>query len=159
MLSTFRVTFRNIRNIRSHECESCGHVLRWALSIRTSLGCARSLVELLADWSVDDWAAFETDRKSVKTVREIWQSEFDALWAAASMFNSANPECIGRSARIQMLRELHNIFSRSLRCGSRPLWKCRIGGGRITLKAGDRTRLDNKNESGTDVKSQFPSLT
>jgi peptidoglycan/xylan/chitin deacetylase (PgdA/CDA1 family) len=66
----------------------------------------KSLVELPVDWSLDDWPAFEMDRKSVKTVRETWQSEFDALYAAGSMFNlTMHPECIGRPARIQMLRE------------------------------------------------------
>jgi peptidoglycan/xylan/chitin deacetylase (PgdA/CDA1 family) len=66
----------------------------------------KSLVEIPVDWCLDDWPAFEMDRKSVKTVREIWQSEFDALYAAGSILNlTMHPECIGRPARIQMLRE------------------------------------------------------
>ena len=66
----------------------------------------RLLVELPVDWCLDDWPVFEMDRKSVKTVREIWQSEFDALYSAGSLFNlTMHPECIGRPARIDMLRE------------------------------------------------------
>jgi hypothetical protein len=58
------------------------------------------------DWGLDDWPAFETDRKSAKSVRETWQSEFDALYSARLLFNlTMHPECIGRPARIEMVRE------------------------------------------------------
>lgn len=67
---------------------------------------AKSLVELPVDWSLDDYPAFEMDRKSANMVHEIWQSEFDALYSAGSLFNlTMHPECIGRPARIKMLRE------------------------------------------------------
>jgi peptidoglycan/xylan/chitin deacetylase (PgdA/CDA1 family) len=63
------------------------------------------LVELPVDWCLDDWPAFEMDRKSTKMVHETWQSEFDALYSAGSLFNlTMHPECIGRPARIEMLR-------------------------------------------------------
>jgi len=73
--------------------------------IETS-SAGKLLVELPVDWCLDDWPAFEMDRKSVKTVREVWQSEFDALYSAGSLFNlTMHPECIGRPARIEMLRK------------------------------------------------------
>ena len=66
----------------------------------------KPLIELPVDWCLDDWPAFEMDRKSVRMVREAWEAEFDALYAAGSMFNlTMHPECIGRPARIQMLQE------------------------------------------------------
>ncbi len=74
--------------------------------INASESGSGSLVELPVDWCLDDYPAFETDRKSVKQVREIWQSEFDAFYTANSLFNlTMHPECIGRPARIEMLRE------------------------------------------------------
>ena len=74
--------------------------------IKNNPGGRPYLVELPVDWCLDDWPAFEMDRKSVKTVHEIWRSEFDALYSAGSLFNlTMHPECIGRPARIEMLRE------------------------------------------------------
>jgi peptidoglycan/xylan/chitin deacetylase (PgdA/CDA1 family) len=64
------------------------------------------LVELPVDWSLDDYPAFEVDRKPPAQVRETWQAEFDALYRDHSLFNlTMHPECIGRPARIGMLRD------------------------------------------------------
>jgi peptidoglycan/xylan/chitin deacetylase (PgdA/CDA1 family) len=66
----------------------------------------KSLVELPVDWSLDDYPAFEMDRKSANMVHETWRSEFDAFYSAGSLFNlTMHPECIGRPARIEMLRK------------------------------------------------------
>lgn len=69
-------------------------------------GVSKLLVELPVDWCLDDYPAFEVDRKSPRQVREIWQAEFNALYSDCSLFNlTMHPECIGRPARIQMLRD------------------------------------------------------
>jgi len=66
-----------------------------------------SLLELPIDWCLDDYPAFEVDRKSPRQVRDIWQAEFNGLYSESSLFNlTMHPECIGRPARIKMLREL-----------------------------------------------------
>jgi len=71
------------------------------------VGTNEKLVELPVDWCLDDYPAFEVDRKSPRQVQETWQAEFDALYADDSLFNlTMHPECIGRPARIQMLKQL-----------------------------------------------------
>jgi peptidoglycan-N-acetylglucosamine deacetylase len=64
------------------------------------------MVELPVEWGLDDFPAFEMHRKSPNQVREIWQAEFDSLYAEGSFYNlTMHPDCIGRPARIQMLRD------------------------------------------------------
>jgi peptidoglycan/xylan/chitin deacetylase (PgdA/CDA1 family) len=64
------------------------------------------MVELPVDWGLDDFPAFEVQRKSPQQVREIWRAEFDALYAEGSFYNlTMHPDCIGRPARIEMLRD------------------------------------------------------
>lgn len=66
----------------------------------------KTMVELPVDWSLDDFPAFEVQRKSPREVREIWQAQFDALYAEGSFYNLCmHPDCIGRPARIEMFRE------------------------------------------------------
>jgi len=74
--------------------------------VRRARSKAKPLLELPVEWCLDDYPAFEMYRKSPREVREIWQAEFDGLYAESSlMVLTMHPECIGRASRISMFGE------------------------------------------------------
>ncbi len=71
-------------------------------------GSLTGIVELPVDWSLDDWALFEIDRKGPDEVFGMWRAEFEAVYERNIPYFmlTMHPECIGRPSRIRMLELL-----------------------------------------------------
>jgi len=71
------------------------------------------IVEFPVSWYLDDWPAFEIDRKPPSVVFETWKAQFDTFYDVEDIpedlrvFSLTNhPSCIGHTYRLQVLEWL-----------------------------------------------------
>lgn len=68
----------------------------------------RRMIELPVDWLLDDWIYFETERRSISDVFEVWSTELDSLLDEGGEYFllTMHPQVMGRASRVGMLRTM-----------------------------------------------------